>query len=154
MERTDYRENPQYAGGSSSGKEAGMAVEPRKPGCVLVLEDVQETATVIRQLLNRSGFCVALAADEQDAITQARAEAPDVVVISLGLETDQLIAVADRIRERAGITKQLPIVIFCVPTIPEGSEVEVRTMTYLTRLDDFNQLRNMLGRLVSAHSES
>src|ERR1700722_6512856 len=113
-----------------------MTVSDLKRRFVLVLEDVRETATLIRSLLTSSGFRVALAADEEDAITRARAEPPDVVVISLGLETEQLIAVADRIRENAGMAKQLPIVIFCVPTIPEGSEIEVRAKTYLVRLDD------------------
>jgi CheY-like chemotaxis protein len=129
-----------------------MTLSDLKRGFVLVLEDVRETATLIRSLLTSSGFRVALAADEEDAITRARAEPPDVVVISLGLETEQLIAVADRIRENAGMAEQLPIVIFCVPTIPEGSELEVRAKTYLVRLDDFNQLRTMLGRLLATGS--
>jgi CheY-like chemotaxis protein len=119
---------------------------------VLVLEDVRETATLIRSLLTSSGFRVALAADEEDAITRARAEPPDVVVISLALETEQLIAAADRIRENAGMAEELPIVIFCVPTIPEGSEIEARAKTYLVRLDDFNQLRTLLGRLLAIGS--
>lgn len=125
-----------------------MAVCHQRLRFVLVLEDVRETATLIRSLLTSSGFCVALAADEEDAIARARAEVPDVIVISLGLDTDQLIAAADRIRDNAGLTEQLPIVIFCVPTIPEGSEIEVGANTYLARLDDFNQLRTMLGRLL------
>ena len=127
-----------------------MTIDHRRRGLVLVLEDVRETATLIRSLLTSSGFCVALAQDEQDAIARARAEAPDVVVICLGLDTTQHIAVADRIRKDAGLARQLPIVIFCVPTIPEGSEVEICETTYLLRPDDFNQLRKMLGRLLSS----
>jgi CheY-like chemotaxis protein len=129
-----------------------MMVSDLKRRFVLVLEDVRETATLIRSLLTSSGFRVALAADEEDAITRARAEPPDLVVISLGLETAQLIAVADRIRENAGMAEPLPIVIFCVPTIPEGSEIEVGAKTYLVRLDNFNQLRTMLGRLLATGS--
>jgi two-component system, OmpR family, phosphate regulon response regulator PhoB len=129
-----------------------MTISNLKRRFVLVLEDVRETATLIRSLLTSSGFRVVLAADEQDAITRARAEPPDVVVISLGLETEQLIAVADRIRVNAGMAEQLPIVIFCVPSIPEGSEIEVHAKTYLVRPNDFNQLRSMLGRLLAAGS--
>ena len=131
-----------------------MALTHRTRRSVLVLEDVRETATLIRSLLTSSGFYVALATDEQDAITRARAEVPDVMVISLGLDTDQLIATANRIRERAQMRGQLPIVIFCVPTIPEGTEIEVRTNTYLARPNDFNQLRKMLGRLISDDSRT
>ncbi len=131
------------------GGKMTMTVDHRRRGLVLVLEDDRETATLIRSLLTSSGFCVTLAEDEEAAILRARVEAPDVIVICLGLETDQLIAVADRIRANAGSTKQLPIVIFSVQTIPEGSEIEVRRTTYLARPDDFNQLRRMLDRLLS-----
>lgn len=129
-----------------------MTIDHRRRGLVLVLEDIRETATLIRSLLTSSGFCVALAQDEQDAIARARTEAPDAVVICLGLDTTQHLAVAERIRKDAGLTKQLPIVIFCASTIPEGSEVEVCETTYLARPDDFNQLRRMLGRLLSAEA--
>lgn len=119
-------------------------------GFVLVLEDVRETATLIRSMLTSSGFCVALAEDEQAAIDRARVGFPDVILICLGSNTDQLIATADRIRQNAGLPKQLPIVISCTQTIPEGSELEVRGTTYLVKLDDFDQLRKMLGRLSSS----
>lgn len=129
-----------------------MVIDYRERKIVLVVEDVREIATLIRSMLASSGFCVSLAADEQDAITRARTETPDVIVISLGVDTDQRIAVANRIRETAGMSKQPPIVIFCVPSIPEGTELEVSTQTYLVRLDDFNQLRRMLGRFLSVGS--
>lgn len=131
-----------------------MASQHRHRHSVLVLEDVRETATLMRSMLTVSGFSVALAADEQDAIRCARTDAPDLIVISLAGSTDQILAVATRIRQEAGISKRVPVVIFCVPTIPEGSEVEIEPQTYLARLQDFNQLRTMLGRLLSAGSEA
>ena len=129
-----------------------MKVNTSQRRLVLVLEDVRETATLIRSLLIKSGFRVMLAEDEQDAIASLGAEPPDVIVICLGLETEEHIAVADRLRKNAGMAEQPPIVIFCVRTIPEGSEMEVRAKTYLIRPDDFNQLRTMLCRLLATNS--
>lgn len=126
-----------------------MTVNHQHRGLVLVLEDVRETATLIRSLLIKSGFSVVLAEDEQAAIMRARLETPDVLLICLGLATDQLVSVADRIRDAAELGGNLPMVVSCTETLPEGLEVKVCDTTYLVRPDDFDQLRRMLARLAS-----
>jgi CheY-like chemotaxis protein len=112
------------------------------------LDDIEETAYLIEKMLKRSGYCVALARNEEDAILRGRSELPDLILMSLGLEPDLLVATAHRIRRQSGLSEGVAIVIFCVPTIPEGAELEVDKNVYLTRPDNFNQLRELFHRLL------
>ncbi|WP_263368579.1 response regulator [Edaphobacter bradus] len=121
--------------------------QPQLP-IVLVLEDVDETRYLIEKMLVGSGYCVALARNEDDAIVMARSHTPDLILMSLGLGTDRLIAAAHRIRQQAALSEEVGVVIFYVPTIPEGAEMEVDKNVYLTRPDNFNQVRDLLQRLL------
>lgn len=115
---------------------------------ILVLDDIEETRDLIKRMLGRSGCSVNLARDEEDAILRARSESPDLVLVSLGLELDQLLAAAHRIRQKGAVGQDVAIIIFCVPTIPEGAEIEVKQNVYVTRPDNFDQLRGLLHRLL------
>ena len=118
---------------------------------ILVVEDVEETRCGIERLLFADNYRVIGVGNEADAIRQARAAPPDLVVMSLGVDAVQLVAIAHRIRERAGLSDAVPIVLFCVATVEEGAEVEVAPNLYLTRPDNFNQLRRLFNRLLRGH---
>jgi len=118
---------------------------------ILVVEDVEETRCGIERLLSADSYRVVGARNEAEAILQARAAPPHLVVMSLGVDAVQLVATAQRIRERAGLSDTVPIVLFCVVTVDEGAEVEVAPNLYLTRPDNFNQLRRLFGRLLRGH---
>ena len=64
-----------------------------------------------------------------------------------GLGTD-VIATARRIRRRAELGEEVPVVIFCVPTVAQGAEVDVGKNVHVTRPDNFDQLRGFLRRLL------
>ena len=125
-----------------------MIVEHHHSQIILVLEDIEETARLIEKMLKGSGYSVTLARTEEDAISQGRCHSPDLVLISLGLAPERLLATALRIRRQARLSDDVAIVIFCVPTIPEGAELEVENNIYMTRPDNFNQLRELLHRLL------
>lgn len=115
---------------------------------VMVLEDVEETAYLIDKMLKKSGYCVTLARSEEDAILRGRFHSPDLILMSLGMGPERLLATAHRIRRQAGLSQDVAVVIFCMPTIPEGAELEVDKNIYVTRPDNFNQLRELLHRLL------
>jgi DNA-binding response OmpR family regulator len=125
-----------------------MIFRHRQREIILVLEDIEETANLIEKMLKGNGYCVTLARTEEDAIQRARSQSPNLILISLGLGPERLLAVAHRIRRQASLSKDVAIVIFCVPTIPEGAEMEVDNNVYVTRPDNFNQLRELLHRLL------
>jgi hypothetical protein len=63
--------------------------------------------------------------------------------------TLQVIQSANQIRQEASLKEDVPIVIFCVEEVPEGKEVAIGHNIYLTRLDNFNQLRDFIWRLLN-----
>jgi DNA-binding response OmpR family regulator len=112
------------------------------------MEDEQETRDGIEKLLKADGYRVDPARDEEDSVVRARRVRPDLILVSLGGSPGDVIAKALRIRERAELDSSIPVVIFSVQTVAEGAEVEIEGNVYLTRPDNFNQLRALLRRLL------
>jgi len=125
-----------------------MATEREQRQVILVLEDIDETALLIDKMLKGNGYYVLLARTEEEAIFRGRSQSPDLILMSLGLRTERLLAVARRIRQQAGLNEDVAIVIFCIPTIPQGAELEIDKNLFFTRPDNFNQLRRFLHRLL------
>jgi CheY-like chemotaxis protein len=117
---------------------------------ILVVEDVHETRDGIEKLLHADGYRVAVARDERDAVESARREPPDLILVSLAGSLGEVIFSARRIRERAGIADDTPVVAFCIEEIREGEEVALGQNVHVTRPDNFNQLRRLLIRLLNA----
>jgi len=115
---------------------------------ILIVEDVHETRDGMEKLLTRDGYRVSLARDEKDATDNAQIRRPDLILVSLAGLLNEVIVAARRIRENAAVGENVPIVIFCVEGIGEGGEVEIGQNVYLTRPDNFNQLRNLLARML------
>ena len=121
--------------------------EELKTALILVVEDVHEISDGIERLLKTNGYRVALARDELHAIESAQLMQPDLILISwTGLSAEVLTTVC-RIRERAAVPDQIPVV-FWVEDIDEGGEVALAGNVHLTRPDSFNQLRGLLAYLL------
>src|SRR4030095_5005249 len=125
-----------------------MNRETNTPQIILVVEDVQETRDGIEKLLNADGYVVAVARDERDGIQSARHQSPDLILVSLAGLPREVITAARRIRERAEVGENVPIVVFCIEEIGEGEEVAIGQNVHVTRPDNFNQLRSLLTRLL------
>ena len=125
-----------------------MSTENDRRSIILVLEDVEETRDGIEALLKADGYRVIPARSEVDAIAQARCEHPSLILVSLGGAESAVIAAARRVRESAGLSVGVPIVIFGSSTRPEGAEVEIGFDTYVMCPDNFDQLRALLRRLL------
>ena len=125
-----------------------MTSDQEQRSYILVIEDVEETRYGIERLLTASGYHVSTARDEEEAIQKANLHHPDLVLISLGLDAVQALPVARRVRERAGLGEEVPVVIFCVASLNEGDEVAAGYNVYMTRPDNFDQLRASLSRLL------
>ena len=117
---------------------------------ILIVEDVAETRDGIEILLRADGYLVAAARDERDAVEMGGRKFPDLILVSLsGLPLD-VIATARRIRKRAELSENVPIVVFCIADVAEGHEVAIGQNVYITRPDNFNQLRRLIARLLRA----
>ena len=115
---------------------------------ILVVEDVHETRDGIEKLLLADGYRVALARDEADAIENAQRTRPDLILVSLAGLPPEVIVSARRIRDDAGIGDTIPVVVFCIGQLSQGDEVTVGKNIHVTRPDNFNQLRELLVRLL------
>ncbi len=115
---------------------------------ILVVEDVEEIRDGLEKLLKADGYRLDLARTEEDAVRVARCKPPDLILMSSGGSSNEVIAAAARLRERAALSEKVPIVLFSIKAVPEGAEVEIERSTYLTRPDNFDQLRRFLSRLL------
>src|ERR1700674_5690295 len=102
---------------------------------VLVVEDVTETRDGIEKLLKADGYRVAVARDERDAIESAGLRHPDLILVSLAGLPSEVIVTARRIRERAEVGEQVPIVVFCIEDIAEVDEIPIGRNVHVTRPD-------------------
>ena len=98
--------------------------------------------------MTADGYRVQPARSEEDAVERGRWHAPDLILVSLAGPDEVAIASARRIRSGAGLDDEVPVVIFGVQTIDEGAEVAAGTSVYLSRPDNFDQLRGLLDRLL------
>ena len=115
---------------------------------ILVVEDVAETRDGIEKLLKADGYRVFVARDERDGIENAQRQRPDLILVSLAGLPSEVIVTSRRIREQAAVGEDVPVVVFCVEEIGEGDEVAIGRNVYITRPDNFNQLRSLLTRLL------
>jgi CheY-like chemotaxis protein len=125
-----------------------MTLDPERSPVILVVEDVEETRDATEHLLVASGYVVNTARNEAEAVLKAQSQLTDVILISVGLDATHSAAMGQRIRERARLAPEVPIVVFCVPSLPEGAEEAIGGNTYIPRPDNFDQLRGLLKRLV------
>jgi len=114
---------------------------------ILVVEDIEETRDGIEKLLKAEGYRVLPARSPEDAIQRVKFQLPDLLLVSLSGSTAEIIEAAKQIRQGVELKTEVPIVLFCIKELAEGEEVEVEDNVYLTRPDNFNQLRVLLRRL-------
>ena len=132
----------------SEPKSVLATTDDKLPPVILVVEDVHETRDGIETLLTADGYRVAPARDERDAIESAQRKRPDLILVSLAGSANDVVVSARNIRQRAGVAECVPVVVFSIEGIDEGEEVETGENVYLTRPDNFNQLRRLIARLL------
>lgn len=116
--------------------------------CILVVEDVEWIRDGIVELLQTSGCHVEAARDEREAVAKALHKHPDLILVSLGQSPDDEVAVGDRIRERADAGDAAVVVLAYTGAVEEGGEVALARNVYLIHPDNFDQLRDLLNRLL------
>ena|SRR5690242_10454923 len=128
-------------------RKGSRTIRQRSPGLILVLEEDQELRDGIASLLRADQYSVLAAREEEEAILRAKGKSPDLILV--GRSGTNALDTARKTREGAGFNADTPIVIFSEDTIPEGAETEIEANVYVTRPDNFNQLRALLRRLIS-----
>lgn len=98
---------------------------------VLIVEDELKITRLVRDYLEQAGFAVLEASDGQAALSVARAERPDMIVLDLGLPTLDGLDVTRRLRE----TSAVPIIMLTARTDETDKIVglELGADDYLTK---------------------
>ena len=126
-------------------------LEELRADLILVVEDVRETSDGIERLLKTDGYRVALARDELHAIESVQLTRPDLILVNWTGLSGQVLATVRRMRERSAVGNQIPVV-FWVEDLDQGEEIALEENVHLTRPDNFNQLRDLLARLLDERS--
>jgi DNA-binding response OmpR family regulator len=116
---------------------------------ILLVEDVEEIRDAAAELLISDGYNVAAARDEEDAVLRAKQQVPSILLINLPGPYIGVLQIALRIRERAALSKDIPILIFGADTISEGAELEMSGNILVTSPDNFDELRESIRRLLN-----
>lgn len=77
---------------------------------VLIVDDNDDTVTIIRTVLEREGYLVVTAMDGIEGIEKARKELPDLIVLDLMMPRKNGFEVCQALKERSE-TKEIPILI-------------------------------------------
>jgi CheY-like chemotaxis protein len=116
---------------------------------LLMVGNIEGASAGVKRLLEMDGYRVIIAATEQEAVESARRERPDLLLVDLGQSPFDTVATARRIRRRARLSSDVPIVAFPV-AIPESEDTDtsLRHNVHVTYLIEFEQLETLLGRLL------
>lgn len=121
---------------------------------ILIVEAVRGLREGMEKLLAKNGYRLMTASDEHSAAKAARLSPPDLILICLGEPPSDFIVAANRIRIPAGLTDDVPVVIFCIKAVAEGEAVAFGHNVFAISPDDFNQLRSFLKNLLDNSSHT
>ncbi len=116
---------------------------------ILIIVDDEELREGLEVILQSDGYRVCSARKEKDGIEVGMHCRPALILISLNQPVHEIRAVACRIRSGAGLETTVPVVMFCIATLAYGEQLALGENVYATRLDNFDQLRMLFGRLLS-----
>ena len=71
-----------------------------------------------------------------------------MILVSLDGTPSEVLICGQRIRENAAAGEEVPIVVFGFDEIAAGAEVAIGKNVHLTHPDNFNQVRDLLARLL------
>lgn len=120
---------------------------------LLIVEDEPSTREGMAELLERDGYRVITAADEREALESVRLEPPDLILVELGITVRESLSVGERVRAEAETESEIPIVAYAGrpdEIVGEGGEVPKGDNQYVTLPEDFNQLEELIERLLRA----
>ena len=121
---------------------------------IFLVEEDDDTRPVLKQNLQRDGYRIALALDEEDALERISGGSvrADLVLINLvGRSPEDVLSIGRRIREHAKYDGHTPLVVLAEKygADVEGTDVNVGGNDWITYLEDHDQLKNLLARLLS-----
>lgn len=144
--RRGFNEGPVV---QETSRTAGSNNDTAAPLKVLVVEDFEDTRTVMRLELETRGFRVIEATDGEEGVEMAVRERPDIIIMDIGLPHVDGIEATRRIRNDNSMRDVLIVAL----TAHHETEYRAQALAagcdaYLTKPVDFDWLIDLLGRLL------
>ncbi len=129
-----------------------MGIETNGSATILLVDDVDEYRNAIKQGLERRGYRVKTAYDEQDAIERASCVRPDLILLEMGRTPPlQTLDMGCRIRSDARVGGEVKVVVYADKadeTVVNGGEVSFGPNEYVILPEDGEQFDGFLERLL------
>ena len=119
---------------------------------ILVVEDFEDNRFMMRRLLEMSGYRVVEAVNGEQAVEAAERERPDLILMDLSLPKLDGLAATRRIREQHGAAR-VPIIAVSAHDTTDfhADALAAGCNEYVTKPIDFDQLEELLTRLLKSH---
>ena len=130
-----------------------MSEQQNQPTIFLIEED-DDTRPILKKNLQREGYRVLLAVDEEDAFERVGGGGvyTDLVLVNLvGKSPEDALNVGRRIRRHAKYDGHTPLIVLAEKygADLEGTDDNVSDNDWIVYLEDHDQLKNILQRLTS-----
>lgn len=134
-----------------------MNTEQENQATIFLIEEDDEARPLLKQNLQRYGYRVILALDEEDALERVGGGhvRADMILINLvDKSPEEALRIGRRIREHAGYDGHTPLVTMAEKYGKdlEGTDANVSGNDWITYPEDAEQLPNLLARLLSKSS--
>ena len=132
----------------------GMDTGRETQATIFLVEEDDDTRPLLRKNLQRYGYRVILALDEEDALERVGGGQvhADLVLINLvGKSTEDVLQTGRRIRKHAKYDGHTPLIVMAEKYGEdlEGTDVKVGENDWITYPEDAEQLENLLARLLN-----
>jgi DNA-binding response OmpR family regulator len=129
-----------------------MSQEREQPATIFLVEEDNDTRSVLKSNLQGYGYRVLVALDEEDAFERVSGgdiQADLVLVDTVGISLEAALSFGRGIRAQAGHDGHTPLVVMAEKYGPdvEGTDVNVADNDWITYLELPGQLKNLLARL-------
>ncbi|HEY0098210.1 MAG TPA: hypothetical protein VGB76_04575 [Pyrinomonadaceae bacterium] len=122
-------------------------------GTILLVEEDKDVRPNLRRNLQKDGYRVSLAIDEEDALERVGGGYVPVDLVLIDLvdkSADEVLQVGRRIREHGKYDGHTPLVVLAEEygADVEGTDVNVCGNDWISYLENRDQLNNLLARLL------
>jgi CheY-like chemotaxis protein len=128
-----------------------MNDKPEQQLTIFVVEADDDTRAVLKSNLQRHGYRVIIALDEDDALDRVRdgLEADLILVDVVRMSPENALEIGRRIRTHAKQNGHTPLVVMAEKygADVEGTDVNIGGNDWITYLEDPYQLKNLLATL-------
>ena len=132
-----------------NAKSGAKMKEQAEPQTVLLVEDTEDNRFMMRRLLEMTGYRVVEAMNGEEAVKLAKTESPNLILMDLSLPVIDGLAATRLIRKLPEFESTPIIAVSAHDTSDFQSEaIEAGCNTYVTKPIDFNELEQLIAKLL------